>query len=162
MRAIVRGFVLLVLLLAVLPVAEAASTIVRELPPGLQVPDAAKASPAFDVDRATESYLELLTPEQRELSNQYFEGGYWLQLWGFLYGVGVAAILLGMGLSQRMRDIGRRFSKRPWLQTVVYALLWVLVVVRAVPSDRDLHRLRARASIRSRDADVRRLVRRRS
>ena len=127
MRAIVRGFVLLVLLLAVLPVAEAASTIVRELPPGLQVPDAAKASPAFDVDRATESYLELLTPEQRELSNQYFEGGYWLQLWGFLYGVGVAAILLGTGLSQRMRDIGRRFSKRPWLQTVVYALLWVLV-----------------------------------
>jgi len=127
MHAIVRGFVWLVLALAILPAAHAASTIVRELPPGLQVPDAAKPGPAFDVDRATDAYLALLTPEQRELSNSYFEGGYWLQLWNFLYGVGVAAIFLGTGLSQRMRDIGRRFSRRPWLQTVIYALLWVLV-----------------------------------
>lgn len=126
MRAIVRGFLLLVLMFAVLPVAEAASSIVRDLPPGLQVPDATKPGPNFDVDRATEAYLNLLTPEQRELSNQYFEGGYWLQLWGFLYGVGVAAVLLGTGLSQRMRDIGRRASRQPWLQTLIYAFLWVL------------------------------------
>jgi Zn-dependent protease with chaperone function len=127
MRAIVRGFVVLVLLFLAAQTVQADSPIVRELPPGLQVPDAAKPGPAFDVDRATDAYLNLLTPEQQALSNRYFEGGYWLQLWGFLYGVGVAAILLGTGLSQRMRDIGRRVSRRPWIQTMVYALLWLLV-----------------------------------
>ena len=46
MRVIVRGFVLLVLLLCtVLPAAHAASTIVRDLPPGLTVPDAANPAP---------------------------------------------------------------------------------------------------------------------
>jgi hypothetical protein len=33
------------------------------------------------VETATEAYLNLLSPEQRKLSDQYFEGGYWLQLW---------------------------------------------------------------------------------
>ncbi|HET7925032.1 MAG TPA: M48 family metallopeptidase [Rhodanobacteraceae bacterium] len=137
MRAIVRGFLVLVLLLCILPfAAHAASPIARDLPPGLQIPDAAKPGPGFDVDRATEAYLDLLTPEQRELSNRYFEGGYWLQLWGFLYGVLVAAILLWGGISQRMRDIGRRVSKRPWLQTLIYAFLWVLVgFVLSLPFD---------------------------
>jgi STE24 endopeptidase len=126
MRAIVRGFVLLVLVLALPAALHAAAPITRDLPPGLQIPDAARPGPNFDADRATEAYLALLTPEQRELSNRYFEGRYWLQLWGFLYGVAVAAILLWGGISQRMRDIGRRVSKRPWLQTLVYAFLWVL------------------------------------
>jgi len=129
MRAIVRGFVLFVVIVCtVLPAAHAASTIVRDLPPGLTVPDAAKPGPAFDADRATEAYLALLTPEQRELSNRYFEGGYWLQLWGVLYGVLVAALLLFSGASQRMRDIGRRVSRRPWVQTLVYAFLWLLAM----------------------------------
>ena len=76
MNAIVRGVIVVVLLSAFLPMAHAASTdpsttIVRELPAGLQIPDAAKPGPNFDVDRATQSYLDLLTPEQRELSNAY-------------------------------------------------------------------------------------------
>ncbi|HEX5124200.1 MAG TPA: hypothetical protein VFV97_13210 [Rhodanobacteraceae bacterium] len=128
MRAIVRGFLGFLLALAFLPAVHAASTIVRDLPPGLEVPDAAKPGPNFDVDRATDAYLALLTPEQRELSNRYFEGGYWLQLGGVLYGVVVAALLLWSGASQRMRDIGRRVSRRPWLQTLVYAFLWLLVM----------------------------------
>ena len=136
MKAIVRGFVFVLLLLAAWPAAHAASSIVRDLPPGLQIPDAAKPGPNFDVDKATEAYLSLLSPEQRQLSDSYFEGGYWLQLWGFLYGIGVAAILLYTGLSRRMRDIGRRIARRPWIQTLVYALLWVLVgFVLSLPFD---------------------------
>ncbi|HEY6984518.1 MAG TPA: M48 family metallopeptidase [Rhodanobacteraceae bacterium] len=127
MNAIVRGFVFVLLLLATLPAVHAASSIVRDLPPGLQIPDAAKPGPNFDVDKATEAYLNLLSPEQRQLSDAYFEGGYWLQLWGFLYGIGVAAVLLYTGLSRRMRDIGRRIARRPWIQTLVYAFLWVIV-----------------------------------
>ena len=136
MHAFVRGLFVVALVFGVFVQAHAASPIARELPPGLQVPDAAKPGPGFDVERATEAYLDLLTPEQRALSDRYFEGNYWLQLWGFLYGIGVAAVLLCMGISQRMRDIGRRLSRRPWLQTLIYALLWVIVgFVLSLPFD---------------------------
>ena len=128
MHAILRGFVAFVLLFAVFANVHAESAIVRDLPPGLQIPDAARSGPNFDVDRATQAYLDLLSPEQRALSNAYFEGGYWLQLWGVLYGLAVAALLMISGLSRRMRDIGRRVSRRPWIQTLIYAFLWLLAM----------------------------------
>jgi STE24 endopeptidase len=127
MKAIARTLLLLVLVVSFFHAALADSPIARDLPPGLVVPDPAKPGPGFDADRATEAYLDLLTPEQRKLSDAYFEGGYWLQLWSCLYGIGVAWLLLGSGLSRRMRDIGRRVSKRPWLQAWIYALLWLVV-----------------------------------
>lgn len=136
MRAIVRGLFVFIVAMFVVDIAGAQSPIARDLPPGLEIPDAARPGPNFDVDRATEAYLGLLTPEQREISNRYFEGGYWLRLWGFLYGVLVAVILLRGGISQRMRDVGRRLSRRPWLQTLIYAFLWVLVgFVLSLPFD---------------------------
>lgn len=98
-----------------------------ELPPGLQIPDAARPGPDFDVDRATQAYLDLLSPEQKAQSDAYFEGGYWLQLWGLLYGLAVAWVLLATGLSRAMRDRGRRWSKRPWLQTMIYVAQWLLL-----------------------------------
>jgi len=107
-------------------VAHAESPIARDLPPGLQIPDAARAAPNFDADRATEAYLNLLSPEQRALSDAYFEGGYWLRLWQLLYGFGVAAVLLMSGLSRRMRDIARDSTRFKWLQTMIYVLLWLL------------------------------------
>ena len=136
MNVVVRGFLAVLLLFVVFHEADAASSIVRDLPPGLTIPDAARPGPGFDVDRATEAYLNLLSPEQRQLSDAYFEGGYWLQLWGFLYGVGIAAVLLYTGLSRRMRDIGRRVSQRPWVQTLIYGLLWAFAIfVLALPID---------------------------
>jgi len=135
MKAIVRAFLVVLLVFALLPSAHAASTIVRELPPGLQIPDAAKPGPNFDVDRATQAYIELLSPEQRKLSDAYFEGGYWIQLWEFVYGLGIAAVLLYTGLSRRMRDIGRRVS-RPWVQTLIYGFLWVIAAfLLGLPAD---------------------------
>ena len=106
----------------------ATAAVPTELPPGLQIPDAARPGPDFDVDKATQAYIDLLSPEQKAQSDAYFEGGYWLQLWGLLYGLVLAWILLRSGLSRGMRDIGRRISKRPWLQTMIYGALWVLVV----------------------------------
>ncbi len=99
----------------------------RDLPPGLQIPDAARPGPNFNVDNATDAYLNLLSPEQRAQSDAYFEGGYWLQLWGLLYGLAVAALLLWAGISTRMRNLARRISSRPWLYTWIYVLLFVLV-----------------------------------
>lgn len=97
-----------------------------ELPPGLQIPQAARPGPAFDVDTATEAYLNLLSPEQRAKSDAYFEGGYWLQLWQLLYGLAVAGLLLFSGVSVRLRNLARRISQRPNLSTMLYVVFWLL------------------------------------
>lgn len=103
------------------------TALVRDLPPGLQIPDAARPGPAFDVDKATEAYLDLLSPEQRAKSDAYFEGGYWLQLWQLLYGLAVAWLLLCSGISVRMRNLARRISVRPWWTTFFYVIFWLLI-----------------------------------
>lgn len=111
------------------PVASPASSspFARDFPPGLQIPEAARPRPGFNADKATEAYLGLLSPEQRRLSDDYFEGKEWLELWGFLYGLATGAFVLLSGLSVRMRDFARRLSPRPWLYTWIYAVLWLLV-----------------------------------
>jgi Zn-dependent protease with chaperone function len=108
--------------------------IVRDLPPGLQIPEAAKPGPGFDVERATEAWLALLTPEQRSLSDAYFEGGYWLRLWELLYFVAALALILWSGLSKRMRDFTERIGRTRFLSTMVYAALFINVFfVLALP-----------------------------
>jgi STE24 endopeptidase len=112
----------------------AATPIVRDLPPGLQIPDAARTGPSFDVDRATQAYLDLLSPEQRKLSDQYFEGGYWLQLWELLWGVGACAVLLGTGVSRRIGDWSKRRSGRRWISTpICIALLLIALFLLGLP-----------------------------
>ncbi len=126
MKAIILAVFLAGLGLAGAASALAAAPSGRDLPPGLVIPEAARPGPDFDVERATAAYLELLSPEQRRLSDAYFEGGYWLQLFGFLYGLGVAALLLWGGISRRLRELARRLSARPWLYTWAYGVLAVL------------------------------------
>jgi STE24 endopeptidase len=99
--------------------AMAEASIVRDLPPGLQIPDAARTGPSFDVDSATQVYLNLLSPEQRKLSDRYFEGGYWLQLWELLWGVGACALLLATGVSRRIGAWSKRLSGRRWISTPI-------------------------------------------
>jgi Zn-dependent protease with chaperone function len=101
------------------PVA-AEPALVRDLPPGLSVPEAARPGPDFNVDRATEAWLSLLSPEQQQMSDAYFEGGYWLRLWGVVYGVGGLALLLWSGISQRMRDIAERIGRLRFLSVMIY------------------------------------------
>ncbi|HEX3130104.1 MAG TPA: M48 family metallopeptidase [Thermoanaerobaculia bacterium] len=90
-------------------------------------PPPASPSPSFDPVAATEAYLARLTPEQREKSDSYFEGGYWLMLWGFLYGLGVAALLLGTRISARMRDLSERMIGFRPLQIFLYWLQYLLL-----------------------------------
>lgn len=94
----------------------------------LEIPAGAEAGADFDVDEATAAYVNLLSDEERARSNAYFEGGYWLQLWGFLYGLGVVWILLASRLSARMRDISERFGRWPALHTFIYSLQYIVVV----------------------------------
>ena len=106
----------------------AGETIVRDLPPGLQIPAAAQPGPAFDVDKATDAYLGLLSPEQRELSDQYFEGGYWLQLWELLWIISACVLLLVTGVSRRMSQLAQRISRRRWISTPIYIALFVIAL----------------------------------
>ncbi len=125
--ALVRGL-LLVLVLAVSPASRADTPIVRDLPSGLQIPAAAQPGPDFNVDKATEAYLEMLTPQQRELSDRYFEGGYWIQLWQTLWTAGTCLLLLVTGVSRRMANWSRRVSSRTWISTPLYVVSFVIAV----------------------------------
>lgn len=96
-----------------------------------QAPAAPPASPAgetarFDPQAATDAYMATLSPEKRARSDAYFEGGYWLILWEFLYGLGVAGLLLGTRLSARMRDLAERLTRFRPLQTFLYAFQYIL------------------------------------
>ncbi|HEX3555090.1 MAG TPA: M48 family metallopeptidase [Thermoanaerobaculia bacterium] len=81
----------------------------------------------FDPEKATEAYLARLSPAQRAKSDAYFEGGYWITLWSFLYGLGIAWLLLGTRLSARMRDLAERLTRLRPLQTFLYVVQYVLV-----------------------------------
>jgi STE24 endopeptidase len=91
----------------------------------LVVPAGAQAGPGFDVERATQAWVETLTPEQRARSKSYFEGGYWLQLFTFLYELAIAGIFLFGRVSARMRDFAVRRTGNATLQSTIYALLYV-------------------------------------
>ncbi len=81
----------------------------------------------FDVEAATQEYLSRMSPEERARSDAYFEGGYWLQLWGFLYTLGVAWLLLGTGLSGRLRDRAEQWTRRRPLQTAIYTAFYLII-----------------------------------
>lgn len=73
----------------------------------------------FNQDVATEQYLNTLTPEQKEKSDAYFEGGYWLSLWGFILQLFIAWIFLSMGLSKWIKNIAERV-RNTHVQSVIY------------------------------------------
>ncbi len=77
-------------------------------------------SGTLDPEAATRAYLASVPPEKKGRSDAYFEGGYWLHLWSFLYGIGVAALFLALGWSARMRNLAERISRRRPLQVFLY------------------------------------------
>ncbi len=91
----------------------------------LLAPAAAWAN-GFDVEAATRAYLDLLHGPARAKSDAYFEGGYWLVLWGALVSIAMQLILLASGLSARFRDWAERVTARRWLRPALYALPYVV------------------------------------
>ena len=81
----------------------------------------------FDPEAATEAYLATVSAEDRERSDAYSEGGYWLQLIGFLYGLGVAWILLATRLSAWMRDWAEKRTGRGFIGSAIYVVQYILV-----------------------------------
>jgi len=118
-------------LLMALALAAAPADLVPPSPP----PAAASGSSgSIDPAAATRAYLDQLPAEQRAKSDAYFEGGYWLTLWDFLYGAGVFLLLLQTGFSARMRDFAERVTRIRALQTGLYwAMFTVVVAVLSFP-----------------------------
>jgi STE24 endopeptidase len=80
-------------------------------------------------EEETRDYLSRLSPEERARSDAYFEGGYWLRLLDFLYGLAVALVLLATGLSRRVRDLAARITQRGRVRplgTAIYAAFYIL------------------------------------
>jgi STE24 endopeptidase len=88
--------------------------------PSLAIPSAAQPSAHFNATDATNAWLATVSASDRSHSNAYFEGGYWLILWDFLYGCAVMLILLETGLSARIRRLAGRLTPLRFLQTMAY------------------------------------------
>lgn len=85
------------------------------------VPAAAQAVP-LDPLAATRAWIDTLPAAQRAKTDAYFEGGYWITLWGALIGVGSAWLLLASGVSRALRDRAERITRRRPLQVALYAV----------------------------------------
>ena len=105
----------------------------------IMLPSAAHAA-NFDVETATRAWLDTLQGPARAKSDAYFEGGYWLILWGTLVSVLIDGLLLKFGLSARFRNLGERLFKRAagitWITALCYTLAgWLLTLPWSIYRD---------------------------
>jgi STE24 endopeptidase len=96
------------------------------MPSVIQVPPEAQASPNFDAEAATNAYLAQIPADARARSDAYFEGGYWMILWDFLYGAIVLLLLLNLGWSAAMRNLAERVTRFKPVHTIVYWVQYLL------------------------------------
>jgi STE24 endopeptidase len=82
----------------------------------------------FDPAAATQTWLDSVPRNQREKSDAYFEGGYWLILWNFLLTAAISVFLLVSRFSARLRDFSERVTKIKNFQIACYAIPYLLFV----------------------------------
>ena len=87
---------------------------------------AVTAAPAFDAETATRAYLATLDGAARAKSDAYFEGGYWLPLWGALVAILSYWLMLRLGWSASWSGWASKITKRKWLQPALYSLPFAL------------------------------------
>lgn len=92
-----------------------------------KVPAAAQPSDRFDVDAATDAYMDLMPTRAKARSDAYFEGGYWLILWDFLVGAAISLLLLNLGWSATMRNLAERITHFKGLQTFLYWMQYLVL-----------------------------------
>jgi len=99
----------------------------QQMPSVTTIPPAAQGSPNFNAEAAADAYLALIPAQSKARSNAYFEGGYWLALWDFLYGSGIALLLLQLRWSAAMRNLAEKLTRFRPLQTGFYWAEYLLV-----------------------------------
>src|ERR1039458_132005 len=105
----------------------AGSNAANEMPSVTTVPPEAQPSPNFSVEAATDAYMARIPASARTRSDAYFEGGHWLILWDFLYGVVIALLLLNLRWSAAMRNLSERITRFKPLQTFIYWVEYSLI-----------------------------------
>ncbi|OYU15730.1 MAG: peptidase M48 [Alphaproteobacteria bacterium PA4] len=81
----------------------------------------------FDAELATQAYMATLRGAARAKSDAYFEGGYWLILWGALAGILADLIILRLGWAAALSARVRRFTGKRWLQSFLFAIPYLLL-----------------------------------
>src|SRR5258708_23150203 len=102
----------LVAALAAVPAASApaaAESPLQQLAP--PPPAASGGTGAIDPAAATRAYLDLLPASARAQSDAYFEGRYWLSLWGVFLPAAILVLLLHSGASAWVRDPAEQASR---------------------------------------------------
>jgi STE24 endopeptidase len=82
----------------------------------------------FDPAAATQAWLATVPRNDRQKSDAYFEGGYWMILWDFLLAVAISIFLLASRISARLRDFSQRLTRFKTLQVACYALPYLVIV----------------------------------
>ena len=83
---------------------------------------AATAVPSFDAETATRAYLDTLNGAARAKSDAYFEGGYWLPLWGALVSILSYWLMLRLGWSASWSGWAAKLTRHKWLQPAIYSV----------------------------------------
>jgi STE24 endopeptidase len=97
------------------------------MPSVITVPPEARASANFKPEAATNAYLAQMPADARARSDAYFEGGYWLILWDFLYGLVLALLLLNLRWSAAMRNLAERVTRFKPVHTFFYWAEYLLL-----------------------------------
>ena len=82
----------------------------------------------LDPAAATQAWLDSVPKDQREKSDAYFEGGYWLILWNYLLATAISILLLWSRISALLRDFSERLTKYKTLQVTCYSIPYLLLV----------------------------------
>jgi STE24 endopeptidase len=80
----------------------------------------------FDINAATQQYVDRLSPEQKAKSDAYYEGGYWILLWNFVIDVITAWIFLSLGLSKWIKRITSR-PKKTNVRNLLYIMMYIFL-----------------------------------
>jgi STE24 endopeptidase len=129
-----RRFAVAALFLFLLPCAAWARNPIKQgaqastaMPTVLPVPPEAQPGPNFNAEAATNAYLAEIPPSAKARSDAYFEGGYWLILWDFLYLVAISILALHLGWSAGMRNLAERVTRFKPVQTFIYWCEYLIV-----------------------------------
>jgi STE24 endopeptidase len=93
----------------------------NEEQPPLSIPPEAAWGPTFDVGRATDAYIATVPMADREKSDDYYEGGYWIDAASTLITVALCILLLRLRFAARLRDFIAARGRGPWLQSLAVA-----------------------------------------
>jgi len=94
-----------------------------------------QAASRFDAEKATATLINTIPLAVRNKANSYWEGGYWLLLWNFLYAAFIAWLFLFGGLSAYIKKLADKTTKRNRSNLIYISLYFLLSFLISLPID---------------------------